>query len=307
MRFSTRFQSFLSRAAILCAAAAVTVVLQARAADPVYWIDRAGNAVPEPDVIAAARGADYVQLGEIHDNPTHHRAQARLLDAILAAGRRPALVWEMVRRDQAPALAAATDADDFARRLDWANSGWPDFGMYRPLVALAYAHDLRQVAGNLPTEVVGALSRSGLAILGAGTLGAWGLAPAPNETVRAVQLDAVFDGHCALIPKERLATMVDVQLARDAALAAAMVDNRTAGGAVLIAGSGHVRTDVAVPYFLRRLDPDARILAIGQWEAATAAERTAGPFDITGFAAPVDRPDPCERMRAFMENATPTE
>ena len=58
---------------------------------------------PDADVGASARliadrarTAEVVYLGELHDNPQHHAIQARILEAMLAAGARPALAFEMI-------------------------------------------------------------------------------------------------------------------------------------------------------------------------------------------------------------------
>ncbi|MCR9254838.1 MAG: ChaN family lipoprotein [Alphaproteobacteria bacterium] len=278
----------------------LAVFCGAEASASVTWVDRTGAPVSEAEVAAAAGRADYVLLGEVHDNPDHHAAQARILEVMLRAGRRPALVWEMVRRDQADALAAAGDPDAFAGNLDWANSGWPSYGMYRPLVALAYAFELSQIAGNLSRETLRDVSRQGLAALTAAERDAWGLASDPGEAVRGPQLDAVFVGHCELIARDRLTSLVDSQLARDGALAGAMVAG-DGDGAVLIAGSGHTRDDIGVPVYLKRLDPDAVVLSIGQRETADGAAGEAGSYDFTAFAPAIDRPDPCDRMRQFLE------
>ena len=46
--------------------------------------------------IRAAEKATYLALGEKHDNPDHHRLQARIVAAMAASGRRPAVVFEMI-------------------------------------------------------------------------------------------------------------------------------------------------------------------------------------------------------------------
>ena len=92
-------------------------------------------------VAERARDAEVVYLGELHDNPVIHVAQATILRAMVARGARPALAFEMVAEgDQAELTAAvrsAAPADEVGRRLRWAELGWPDFQMYWPLFELA--------------------------------------------------------------------------------------------------------------------------------------------------------------------------
>jgi uncharacterized iron-regulated protein len=59
-----------------------------------------------PEVLAAGLArARYVLLGERHDNPDHHRVQAALVRALVNAGRRPAIAFEMFSADNADAIA----------------------------------------------------------------------------------------------------------------------------------------------------------------------------------------------------------
>lgn len=262
------------------------------------WI-RDGAAAPRATLDAELAAAEFVLLGETHDNPHHHAAQAALLRAMVAAGRRPAVVWEMVRRDRQDAVDAwaagprATDPGAFAQAVDWAGSGWPDFALYRPIVAAAAEAGLSMIAGGLEGSATRLVAGGGLAALSADRIESWGLAqPLPDAAV-AAHLEAVFDGHCRLVPRDRLGPMVDVQAARDASMAAAMLGHPD--GAVLIAGRGHVREDIGVPLFLRRLAPGATVLTVGKTEGGTG-----GPFDWTrAFPAP-DRADPCDGLRRHL-------
>ncbi|WPZ35161.1 ChaN family lipoprotein [Thalassobaculum sp. OXR-137] len=260
------------------------------------WQRGDGTAVSRAAVDAALRDADFVLLGETHDNPYHHAAQAALLRAMVEAGRRPAVVWEMVRRSRQPALdawatgPAARDPDGFASAADWAAEGWPDFALYRPIVQVAIDAGLAMVAGGLDAEPTRAVAGAGLAALDRDRRTAWGLAEPVSAAAREAHLDSVFDGHCRLVPREHLGRMVDVQVARDASMAAALVGH--AGGAVLIAGRGHARADIGVPVFLRRLAPEARIVTVGLSEGEAA-----GTFDyLHAFPAP-ERADPCVALR----------
>ena len=82
------------------------------------------------EVIAAARDADIVVIGEVHDNPEHHRVQAEIVTALQPG----ALVFEMLPQANEDAVnrlrAEAASRDEIAAALDWEASGWPDFGFY---------------------------------------------------------------------------------------------------------------------------------------------------------------------------------
>src|SRR3546814_15978490 len=77
-----------------------------------------------------------------------------------------------------------------------------------------------------------------------------------------------------------------------------------AEGAVLIAGSGHVREDRAVPWHLGgRGGGDALTLALVEVAAGSLAARDSAAFDRTlfdfvWFTPRVDEDDPCEPLRS---------
>lgn len=264
------------------------------------WVRSDGDAGSRAALNADLADARFVLLGEIHDNPHHHAAQASLLRSMVDAGRKPAVVWEMVPRDRQAAIDAWTagpdagDADGFAGAVGWAESGWPDFSLYRPIVDAAIDGGLAMVAGGLEMEPTRTVARAGLSGLGDGRIGDWALTdPLPDDAI-STHLDAVFDGHCGLVPRERLGAMVDVQVARDASMAAAMLGHPD--GAVLIAGNGHVRSDIGVPLFLRRLAPEGRIATVGLGEG-----RAGGAFDWFRAFPPAEREDPCVALRRHFQ------
>src|SRR5213080_5003950 len=68
------------------------------------WDVKAGTFIPEDTLVARLVASRFVLLGERHDNPDHHVLQAKLLRAMVEAGRRPAVGFEMLATDDAPAI-----------------------------------------------------------------------------------------------------------------------------------------------------------------------------------------------------------
>ena len=77
--------------------------------------------------------ADVYVLGEVHDNPVHHAAQA---DAIRDIEPR-AGVFEMLAQAQADEVRddRLGDPEALGALLGWEEAGWPDFSMYYPIFA----------------------------------------------------------------------------------------------------------------------------------------------------------------------------
>lgn len=231
-------------------------------------------------------------LGEIHDNPHHHSAQALALAAIRPA----AVVWEMLTPDQAARLPDdLTDPDAVAESVGWHGSGWPDFALYHPLMLAAPGAQHR--GAGIPRAAARRVFAQPLADVFGPQAAAFGLdrpLPADQLAQRADQMQAA---HCGALPAEMLPAMVAAQRLRDAELArtalAALAE--TGGPVAIITGNGHARTDWGVPALLAAAAPGVRVLSIGMLEAAP--DGAPPPFDLWLVTAPADRPDPCAAFR----------
>ncbi len=221
----------------------------------------------EPEALVAALGrSDFVLLGEKHDNADHHALQAWILDALIAAGRRPAVAWEMLSADQAPALAAYLARPDATAAglgvaVGW--RGWPDWSLYAPIAEVALNAKLPMLAADLGQDMLSALSRRGIEAAPPGLSARLGLDRNFAPAQRALLERELTDSHCGQAPSERLGRMMDVQRARDAAFANALVQAAAQGeNSVLIAGAGHVRRDFGVPWHLANLAPGRVVLSL---------------------------------------------
>lgn len=254
-------------------------------------------------------------LGEKHDNPDHHRLQAEVLRRMIAAGRRPAVAFEMFNTDQAEAIAkhlarAPKDAAGLGRALNWDQSGWPDWAMYQPIAKAALGAGLPIIAANLPAATVRQMSREGAA-LEAGPRRELGLDRPVAEATLARMATDIRNSHCGYGSEQTLNRMVEVQRARDAQMAQRLVAGSTPDGAVLIAGSGHVRNDYGVPIDLAARAPDKQVISIAFSEVAERqpeprhyaqpAPGSRAPFDYLWFTPRMDDGDPCEKFKAQVE------
>lgn len=261
------------------------------------------------DALAARLSRErFVLLGEKHDNPDHHRLQTWLLEALIAAGRRPAVAFEMFTVDDQPAIArylasGARSAAGLGDAVDWSRSGWPAFALYQPIADRAIAAGLPIVAANLGRATPRAVARQGMRALDPAFVARLGLDRPLDAATRSEMADEIREAHCGHAPEGMLDGMIAVQRARDAQMAERLA---AAGGdgAVLIAGAGHVRTDRGVPAFLAVLAPGARVASVAFVEVsrdARAPEAYAMPVEYLWFTPRVDDTDPCERFREPLE------
>ncbi len=230
-------------------------------------------------------------LGEVHDNPEHHRLQRRALEALAAHGPRRTLAMEQfdgehqAALDAARARGAGASALADAGRFDRKGWGWE---MYRPLVEFAVERGWPLAAANLSrSEARAIVADPRVRDL-----------PPGSRLREALERDLI-EGHCGnRPPAARLAGMVAAQRARDARMARAIAQ----APSVLIAGNGHARKDAGAPRYL----PDADVVSIALIEVdpgkASPADyldgfATRASFDYLWFTPRFDRPDPCEQMK----------
>jgi uncharacterized iron-regulated protein len=241
-----------------------------------------------------------VLLGEVHDNAEGHRLRLRAFDELLARGARPALVMEQFDRQDQPATATALArrpaptasalvAEVLAARSGAAGkgpamggSGWT-WSYYEPFIERALRYGLPIVAANVGRDEARRVMREGLA--------AHGFDAAVPADILAGLAGEVEASHCGQVDDALARRMALAQVARDQQMARAVVAHASRG-AVLLAGNGHVRTDLGVPRWLPA-EQRARSLAVGVLEQGT----TATAFDRRLFVPEQPRPDPCAGMK----------
>ena len=244
-----------------------------------------------PEVLDRLPPADVVILGEVHDNPLHHRNQARAVAALQPR----ALVFEMLTPAQAAAMPAdRTDAAALRAALGWDAAGWPDFALYHPIFTAA--PEAAVFGGNVPRDDLRrALVEGAGAVFGADAA-RYGLDIALLPADQAAREADQSQAHCNALPPEMLPGMVAGQRLRDAALARAVVQAMAAtGGAmggpvVVITGTGHARRDQGIPVPLALAAPGLRVLSLGQLEDDPGSD---APFDLWIVTPPAEREDPC--------------
>ena len=274
----------------------------------------ASGALAEPASLDAPLSrSDFLLLGEVHDNADAHRLQGWAIRRRADAQSKFGIVFEHIRTDQQDALAKlkgldrAATAQELFSALDWPKSGWPSESKFTALFSVVLEPRLPIYAANPPRQQVRAVARGEESAIAA-------------EDRTRILLDAPWDkpladalynelkgSHCGAMPGSAVPAMSIAQRYRDAAFADVMLTAaKDHGAAVLVAGNGHVRTDRAVPWYLRERAPGKNIIAImmlevedGNTDPAAYAPRAPDgqpAVDHIIFTPRAERPDPCEAL-----------
>ena len=282
------------------------------------WDVKAGTFIAEDALVARLVASRFVLLGERHDNPDHHSLQAKVVRAMVEAGRRPALGFEMLATDDAAAVVrylarSPKDAAGLGDAVNWSRSGWPEWRFYQPIAQAALDVNVPIVATNLSRAATDAVRRNGLSGLGPSLTTQLRLAE-PSPDTRLAMTRELRESHCGQMPEDVIDRMADIQWARDARIALSLARGGQRDGAVLIAGAGHVRGDRGVPWHLARQAAGASIASLAFVEVDAAAEKPGDyaarfesdtlPFDYVWFTPKVDGGDPCEKLKKSTETET---
>ncbi len=262
-----------------------------------------GNPETQARLVAArASLARVVYLGENHDNPAHHAHQARVLQALLNAGARPALAFEMLSQDQQREVDEAMRQVDGTAALDarlrWRERGWLDFGMYQPVFELALRFRLPVIAADLDPGTVRRIAKDGLGVLAEAERAqlASRLRPDPERDARLER--EIAEAHCGLLPAAAIPFMVQAWHARNVVMARHIGQALDEGRrVVVIVGRGHQERG-GLPDQLNALRPGTRQLIVEFVEAPLdESAPPPGPSSIRWLTLRVDRGDPCAQLR----------
>ncbi len=227
--------------------------------------------------------SDALLLGEQHDAPEHQRWEADSVRWLAERGRLAALVIEMAEAGTGTdGLPPDANAAQVYAALRWNEAAWP-WERYRAVVMAAVAAGVPVRGGNLPRSRMRAAMQDEA------------LDRHLPPAALALQRNAIEEGHCGLLPADRVMPMVRIQLARDASMAQVVQQARQEGRTVLLAaGWGHVRRDLGVPTWLPA-NFNAKVAIAQAGQARTAIESEANYIHPTPALAPRDH---CAELRA---------
>lgn len=257
---------------------------------------------------------DFLLLGEVHDNPEHHRIRESLfqLGAVVSEHLSSERGPDLARfQEMAKATERTLTLDDFKAWTSWSSTGWTD-DVARMLFDVAVQNKVPLYPGDVPRSAIRRISMEGGAALPSDELARLKLDEPLGQPLDEASLTEIEDAHCGAMPREAFHGMAYAQRYRDASLADALIKAAAKhGSAVLVAGNGHIRTDRGVPWYLRQRAPDKKIVAVmlAEVEDGKNDPDSYVPRDPDGkpavdyilFTPPFAHEDQCAKMRKNME------
>ncbi|MBU3727349.1 MAG: hypothetical protein FGM51_07485, partial [Polynucleobacter sp.] len=240
-------------------------------------------------LIAEVISADYILLGELHDNLHHHEARGRLIAAI--ASKKYAAVVEYLPAGQSVQFSGSTLQS--LEQAGFSPKVWP-WKLYEPLFEAIRVSGFPLYGSNLDRSVSKTIFSGGS--IPAAMESDYQKSLLTNNAKRSLEKDLV-DGHCGKLPAQYLEPMFQVQRLTDISMARVMMHHSPA---ILFAGNGHIRHDYGVPQVLRSLEPSKKRVSVGLIEEAqrdsTAFAELAKLYDFVWITPSIDRADPCATL-----------
>ncbi len=224
--------------------------------EPGSWITNSpGDSVTDTkNILEKAKVADFVLLGEQHDQASHHRWQAQMIASLTALRDDMVIGLEMLPRSAQNVLDQWVEGTitlpQFISQSEWYDTWRFDIELYLPILELARDQKIPLVALNVPQEIISQTSQLGWENVEHATKTQIG-DPAPASTLYRKLLTNVFGQHEGSNEKS-IAHFIEAQLVWDRSFAQGMLDAKMKPTRLVIGiiGSGHLQYGYGVTHQL---------------------------------------------------------
>lgn len=237
------------------------LIASAQEKSPYQFYTSKGKKADYGDVLKAAAGADVVFFGELHNNSVVHWLQLELTKDL--AQKKPLVLGaEMIEADNQQILDRYLAGGITQKALDTLARLWPNYKTdYKPLVDLAKEKRFRFIATNIPRVYASAVYKNGFEAL----------EPLPIEQKQfiaplPIAYDANLPGYKAMLAMaggHGGDNLPKAQAVKDATMAWFISKAFTPGSIfVHYNGSYHSDNNEGIIWYMRRLQPNLKIMAI---------------------------------------------
>lgn len=245
-----------------------------KADKPAYALfDAQGKQVHYQQLLEQAMKADVILFGELHDNPINHWLEVELTKDIYAAKRENLVMGaEMLEADDQVIVNEYLAGLISEKTLNDEAKLWPNYPSdYKALLDFAKEHHLKMVASNIPRRYASMVYAKGLEVLNGIDADAkkW-IAPLPiaYDSTLSCYRDIFQQAHGhggENLPKS--------QAIKDATMAWFILQNWSAGKTLIhFNGSYHSDHHQGIEWYLKKANPNLKVLTIGATEQDEIAE-----------------------------------
>jgi uncharacterized iron-regulated protein len=232
------------------------------------------EALSRGDFLETARGAEYILIGETHDNACDHRVQARLIRWMAKNGTRAAVGLEMVPADAQAVLdrfnRGNLTLEELPEALNWEETWGHPFSLYKPVFQSARKAGFPLYGLNISPQNLDTIRDEGRQALKQDDRPRRYIPPSEEEKK---VLDRAYERHEQLPSLKNQTQRLDrerfflIQAVWDSSMAAKAMRVRSQTGRrmILLAGQGHMEHGHGIPRRLEKLDPPADILSVSAW------------------------------------------
>lgn len=272
------------------------------------WDVKAGKQITQDELIARLAKVTHVLVGERHNNPRHHDIQALIIDGLAKQGRQPFVLFEHISSEFLP-VTSDLKKDDVAglgEKLEWKKRGWPAWSMFQPIFDTIVENNLKVVPAGPTFKLLMQVGHGG----------------APSEKVAAQLqwdreyskeqeedlLDELEMSHCGKLKRISLGPLVWMQRLKDSSMGYfSRISATNDHGSVVIAGSGHVRKDRGIPWWINDGSSKLTVAAHEVNHKLNNPDQYSNfdpdQFDFIWFTGRVDEDDACEKFKEQLEKA----
>ena len=277
------------------------------------WDVKAGVFISRQQLSKRIGESRYLLLGETHDNQVHHQGERWAIEQLRKQQRTAAVAFEMITPEQGRIIAGRQydTTESLIAGLNHINANWGYQKFYSAIFTKALQAGYAVLPANFDRQEIMAIARKGETELSPNMKTFLDNHALPEDQVAASHKE-IEATHCGMANEKMTTAMMLVQRAKDAKMAQAIMNTSKVDTQVLVAGSGHVRNDRGVPFYLSLQGKEINLLTIAwaevQEEAVDADDYAAYwgakkiPFDVVWFTPRFDRSDPCVQFRQHMKN-----
>jgi uncharacterized iron-regulated protein len=196
------------------------------------------------------RGADVVLLGERHGQAADHEGQFEILSKFSKA----TLGMEQINQNQNESLVKYLEIPNHSVSgletwLQWSKRGWPKFSFYEPLISHARARDWKLIGLNMTSAELQSLDSKAFSQL------------PPSQQQQLIE--EMIRVHPFEMTDELATKLARLQAARDFEMAKKINAQKEPHRVFIgVMGCGHVRKDRGVPFFLRQINSDLKVVSV---------------------------------------------